>query len=590
MSFRSRLGSSFSRWAASPRGTAGAVLLGILLALPSLGVGLVHDDLLLRLALAVGPAGEPVAAHALYDFTTADPTRTSWLVEAGHMPWFTSPELSMRFFRPLSSLLYALDVALFGDAALPAHLHTLAWLVSFIVVVALLLREVVPPRAKNLAAAVFAVAGFHVMTSAWLAARHTLIGATFGALAIWAHVSWRGGGRRSLAVLAPLSLLTGLLASESTLGAVAGVVLYEALARDDAARARWVAAAPSLLIGLAHVTAYAAAGFGVHHSGTYITPFATPGAFIAALVTRLPVLLGELFGALPALLWGGAEPLRPVLAFWGIAWTGAALWLLVRAGRELAAAERRHLRWLMVWSVLALVPMVGGVPGGRLLPIASIGAAGVIGTVLASSWADRARGVRFAARALAALHFGLAPLVRIALALALQQASAVERRIAHEADLSACDDGDRAYLLTGADPVLSLFTPAAFHFYAPERVAGLSALRVLSMAPHDQEVRRGPDGSFELLVAAATRSANAFERVYRDRPLRPGESLRAGELEARVLAASTEGFPTHVRFELDGPLERVCFLVWDGARVTSHAPPPPGEVWRVPHHVGPGGM
>ncbi|MCZ7680897.1 MAG: hypothetical protein M5U28_19800 [Sandaracinaceae bacterium] len=397
--------------------------IGVLATLPALGVGFVHDDLLHRLVLEDRVAEYERGPHELYDFTGADPAATAEMIEAGYFPWFTDPALRIRFFRPLSSLLLALDSALFGRASLPAHLHSLLWFVLIALVAAAIFRRTLSPRGATLATLVYALAGAHADTTAWLAARHTLVGAAFGAVAVWAHIARRSEGSERIeagAIIAPLALLAGMLASETALGAVVFIALFELLVSRGPLRARALAALPTLTLGLAHLVFYVLAGYGTKNSAAYISPFDDPLAFVGAVFARGALLVAELYGALPSLISSIAEPLGlPGAVYGALAAAGCAL--LVYRGRDrLAEGEDRRLLWLGASSVVCLAPMVGGVLGGRLLPLALVGSSAVVGTAIAlafelASKSPLARRLAFAASGLALvlLHFVLAPLLRV---------------------------------------------------------------------------------------------------------------------------------------------------------------------------------
>jgi len=57
------------------------------------------------------------APFRLYSFLPGDPGLLREALDGGPMPWFTHPEAQVEFCRPLSSLLIALDHAVFGRAA-----------------------------------------------------------------------------------------------------------------------------------------------------------------------------------------------------------------------------------------------------------------------------------------------------------------------------------------------------------------------------------------------------------------------------------------------------------------------------------------
>ncbi len=580
-----------ARWLASSRGPRVAVLLGALATLPALRVGLLHDDLMHRTFLD-GVPGYRLAPHQLYDFTTADPEAVQRMIDHGYMPWFADPRLALRFFRPLSSLLLTSDDALFGQAALPAHVHSLLWFALIAIVAAAIFRRTLRPTSATVATLVFALAGAHAMTTAWLAARHTLVGASFGALVVWAHLRWRQDRWRPGAFLAPLFLIGGMLASETALGSVVFVALYELIVPRERMARRALHALPVFALGLAHLAFYALAGYGTRHSGTYISPFADPLAFAEAIVIRGPLLIGELYGAAPVMIAAMVEQLALPVAIYGLVMLAGCALVLYRA--KLPSIERRRLLWLGSASVVCLAPMVGGVLGPRLLALATIGSAAVVGAAIvegfraARSMRGLARvGVTVGVMVLVSLHLGFAPLVRTSLPGLLAGMSDAERQLALDADLSACPQGAMGYVLTGADPVLSLYAAPSLHFYTPQKAARLRAVSVVSMAEEAQELRTVGD-RVELAIIEP-RTANLFERVYRDEPMRAGDRVEAGELRVTVLDVE-DGWPTRVAMENARGWESACFLVWQGGRLRSMPPPDPGEVRVIAHELGPMGL
>lgn len=587
-----------SGWLASPRAPRVVVAIGVLFTLPALTVGFVHDDLLHRLALEDGIPEYALGPHELYDFTGEDVATVPRMIELGYLPWFTDPELRLRFFRPISSLLLALDSALFGRDAVLAHAHSLLWFLLMAIVVASIHRRALSPVAATVASAIYAVAGAHAMTTGWLAARHTLVGACFGAICVWAHLRWRDGGWRSGAIVAPLALVLGMLSSETALGAVVFVLLYELIVRREDVARRALAALPVFALGLAHLVFYALAGYGTKNSGAYISPFHEPLAFAEAIVTRGPLLVAEMFGAFPVLAAAIDPAMGAPVGIYGALVCAMCAFVLWRARAELDVDEGRRLLWLGTASIVCLAPMVGGVLGPRLLPLALVGSSAIVGATIVVAWRSaRSRaslGSRLALRApviaLVLLHFVLSPLVRASLPAFLDTMSEGERDLAVRADLSACADGAHAYLLTGADPSISLYAAQSLLFYERHEVTRLAQPRVLSMVAAGQELTVRDDDTFELAVLRdGPREASMFERVYRADPLAPGDRVVAGELGASVIEVDG-GFPTKVSFDVEGGLANVCFLVWRDGRLQSMPPPDPGEPRTIVHELGPMGM
>src|SRR5688572_16562650 len=90
-----------------------AVLAASLISIPSLFSGFSGDDLVQRLVLEGRVVGYAMGPLGLYDFTPPSfPAQK--LIDAGMFPWFASPELSLRFLRPVSSASLWLDHLLFG--------------------------------------------------------------------------------------------------------------------------------------------------------------------------------------------------------------------------------------------------------------------------------------------------------------------------------------------------------------------------------------------------------------------------------------------------------------------------------------------
>lgn len=77
----------------------------------------------------------------------------------------------------------------------------------------------------------------------------------------------------------------------------------------------------------------------------------------------------------------------------------------------------------------------------------------------------------------------LSPVVRVPTALAFRAISTAHRQIALDAGVGRCSDQGYLYLLTGADPSVTLYAWASLAFHAQEK-AGAERVRVLSFSPH----------------------------------------------------------------------------------------------------------
>ena len=211
-----------------------AALLAVLASLPSLFVGFVNDDLNHRLVLEGRVPGRSGTWFGLYDFTSPS-LPASALTRQGIFPWFTDPALALRFLRPLSSATLALDHALFGRNALIAHVHSLLWMAVLAGIVGRLFQRWFSAPAALVSAVVFALSGVHAIPLSWLASRHTLVAASFGALSpeakpgtcsapersiplsLWGWVRLREDGYKPGLALSAVALVASLLSSESGL-------------------------------------------------------------------------------------------------------------------------------------------------------------------------------------------------------------------------------------------------------------------------------------------------------------------------------------------------------------------------------------
>jgi hypothetical protein len=556
-------------------------------------VGFANDDLVQRLWLEGAIPDYALPAHSLYEFTGKYSSQA--LVSMEYAPWFTDPEWSLRFFRPLSSWSLALDHWLFGRSAVAAHAQSLAWLLTLIAAVTALYRRWLPARAATLASLVYVLAGGHGMSVGWIASRHVLVGGAFAAWGLWAHVARREGSFRAGVWLAPLLLVAGLCSSEIALGAFVLLGSYELFERREMPRQRVRAVLPAVLIVSSYLIAYGAFGFGSRGSSAYLSPFSDPTAFALAALVRAPELAAELYGAVPSMMAGALPPAgERVLAAFGALITLVVASLTWRCRGALGPELFRRLGWLGLASLLCLIPMAGGFIGGRMLPLASIGSAAMIGSVLDALWRQakaRAGASRWLTYALLSVlvvpHFGLALLVRLAMPLTFLQMEQAERKVAREAEIDGCPSGSTAYLLPGSDPVVALYASVAVAFFEPVRAAHLRGTMPLSLSPRDLLLRRLTDDTFELLTLGASRSS-PFEGLYRKAPMRVGDEVRTRGLHAEVLETS-EGAPTRVRLRFVGGDAQICLLRWH-AGALRRVSLSPGASLPLPHEPGPMGF
>jgi hypothetical protein len=491
-----------------------AVLTALLLALygPALGRGFVSEDFLLLRVLAQHPPWR----HPLAALTG---------------PWLGIDVV--RFYRPVSTALLALEAAAFGAHAVAFNVvHLLVHLANALLLYAFAARLRGLGRGPAFAAAVlFAVYPLHPNTVLFIASFATLFAATFLLAALVAYQRFRldGGRVRLVVALALLALALGSYEAAVILPLL--LMTYELLAAaGDGGRGgerlpRRLAATVPFFALVALYLAGRRAIFGVVLGGYAQTSQALlsmrPAALAGDLATSLvrlvvPVYDPPLGGAATALLF-------------------AALVLLPLAG--LIASRRRlgldALRlWLFggAWTVVAIAPFAfrPAVPGnGRYWYLASMGVALAVATL--AGWAREALAVAVGKRqgsphwlpvALPAAVVATLALAWIVLLVgtvsAYRRAGATARAV----------QGELARVAAAVDPASSLFVTGVPPFL--DNRAGVPVAQVLHYGLSDSI--RPPFGtSSRPIYPLATRTAAELLPVA------------AGGGEARIFAWDAAG-------------------------------------------------
>jgi hypothetical protein len=420
----------FCQWALGRHYPAVPVVLGLLLALPSLWGGLQMDDYTIRTAVMESELAPGISTSRWQPFTflDGDPVRTGRAMDAGLLPWWTDPECRLAFWRPLSAATHQLDFRVWPRHPWLMHLQSLAWFGLLIWTAAVLYRRILSAAgaawAAALAAVLFAVDDAHVFPAAWLANRNVLLAGTFGFLALVAYDRWRRDGWRPGAWLAPISLLAALLAKESAVS-VGGYLLAYAVFLDRASwRSRFAALLPSAVVGIAWYGVYKMLGFGAAGSGVYVDPASDPIGFLHHVAWNGPILLLAQWGMpgsdLSMAISAAALKMHWLWAVFYLALVALLLFPLVR--RDATA------RFWTMGMLLSLLPACLAFPMDRLLVFVGLGAMGLLAQVLAgwkegAVWLSRRSIWRKPAGvfmgALVAVHLVLAPVFFLLLTISL---------------------------------------------------------------------------------------------------------------------------------------------------------------------------
>ncbi len=574
------------RWLETPLVALWAAMLAVLLALPCLWTGLQTEDWVFQdVARNAEDVRVPwsVNLHGHRKSRDADTVFGHNQLERslGAQPWIAAPRFHVSFWRPLTSLTHLADYRWWPEAVWWMHAqNVLAYAALAALATALFRRFLGPTWWAGLAGILYAVDDAHAHAVGWIANRNALFGAAFAAATLLLHDRWRRGGSRPAAVLAPLALALGLASSEIAVGAI-GYLLAHALLLDSASRARRVlAVVPCLAVTVVWAVVYRALGHGAHGSGAYLDPLANPGSFALEGPLRvLALALGQL-GAPPSDSWATMAPASVWLSVGGLAVSAVvawAAWPLLRANRGLAC--------LAVGGVLSLLPVSAALPEDRLLLLAGLGGAAVVGCALGAaldrdalvSSGARRVGMRLLAVPLLLVHAVAAPFTFPARVLTMDR---YEQRLRGMSESAYSQIGHMSQALVivnapdfyfGAMMVMSRIARREQLAHSTVVLVGsLGEATLTGVDPNAIEVR--PHGGF---------MTSPFNRIYRGSsdPLAPGDVIRFPGVEARVLEVLPSGDPLAVLFRFEMALldPRMKWMVHRDGKYLPVDPPEAGQ-------------
>ncbi|WP_156763032.1 hypothetical protein [Mycobacterium sp. E787] len=573
-----------------PRALSAIVVLAALIALPTVLIGFFADDYSL---IAEVEHSVPAFAHHspvdLYRFAD-DRVELERQIRNGPLPWFTDPGFRMHFFRPLTSLLFTLDHAVWGHFAAGYHVTSVLLYAALVLSVGLLFRATLGVRkpgpaavTAGLAALLFAVEAFHSEPVGWISSRHVLVAAIPAVLSLVAHLRYLRDGWRPGGWLGPLGVVAALLSSETGLGAVACWFCLDALGpappERSSPRSRLLASLPVIAIAAGYVGMYTFFKFGAA-GNIYRGPTSDPLGFLEAAAVRVPTLAGfSLTGFIPDL-----PPIGSMVI--GFAACAVAFGLYMLARPAISIDERVTLRWLLPGALLSMVVASAGAPSPRLLLFPSIATAFLLAVfvyrgvqVLANP--GRRRLLRAGCYAIVALHMVVAP---IEFLVATAQLADVARRGSNIFWNAEIDHSVTTHVMVLAAPdAHAAFYPAVVaEALAPHTT---SAWQILSMANGNHRFTRTGAASFRLDVIGGAATYNPSEEMFRSSrtPVRVGDLVKLSGATVTVLAVDGPE-PTSIEITVDVPLDNsaLALLSWRDGRLVRLVPPPVGTSINLP--------
>jgi hypothetical protein len=134
------------------------VAVGAVIFLPAIRAPLFLDDYF-QTSMIEGTYPSPRSPFNLYDFVGKKDH--ALLLARGLLPWWSHPRLTVRFLRPLSSILIFADHRILGNRPLLSHLHSFAWWAAATLAARALFRRTIAPRSALFAMVIFALAACH---------------------------------------------------------------------------------------------------------------------------------------------------------------------------------------------------------------------------------------------------------------------------------------------------------------------------------------------------------------------------------------------------------------------------------------------
>jgi hypothetical protein len=519
-------------------------------------------------------------------FSFATPESSPALLEQGVAPWWTDPELTISFYRPLSSLLRWVDHLLWPEDMVLMHLHSLVWFGLLLAAVAVLYRSMAPsPRHAVLALLLFALDDARAGPVAWVAQRNALVALVPAVLALAAHHRWRAHGSRACARLAPGALFVALQGGEAALSVCGYLLAYALVLERSSWWVRLRSLSPYLLVLLLWAVVYLYQGRGAQHSGIYIEPIHAPLQYLRAVLERLPILLLSEFALPVSDLWE-VYPLitswmQPAVYGFAVLVLGG-LWLLVRP----LAREQPVLRFWLLGTLLASLPACCVHPQDRMLTVTSLGGAALIAAlllrVLSPSDAAPSRLVKASMAALAFVHLVLAPLLLPLRHFDIYAGEQLTAR-ADRSVPSGPEIAQQSVILV--NPPVDIMAVNFLVFRVLRRVRLPKHFRALATGESDLYVERVDERTLRLKPAngfLATGSQILFRRP--DRSLHVGDSVRLSDVEYQVTAATADGRPAQVDVHFAEPLEShaLRFMQWGKYEYVPFTPPAVGQAVVIP--------
>ena len=573
----------------------------ILIMLPALKTGLFWDDLPQR-AVELRPSQLPPRMHetgnptdsgsfstVLRDFFfNRSPQDMALMKSYGILPWWTSDNLRIGLWRPVTAFTHWLDYQLFSDSPMLMHAHNIAWFAAIVFLITIVYRKLMGAGwAAGFAALLYLLDSNTYGPVMFVANRGFMLSLFFGLLCLYEHHQWRSTKSRSGCVLSALFLALSLFANEGGASTFAFILAYALVLEPGSLRSRALTVLPSILVIVLWRTIYTLSGFGLFHWGIYIDPANEPLEFGRVVIPRVTVLLGgQLTSLSPDLLLAMNQSLQSkVIAFYCVSVVAALIVFF-----PLLRRNRIAVFWFAV-MVLAVIPAATVVPLSKNLGFVAVGAYGLIANFVAGLITRPSRlpeGLAY--RILAWVACALLILVHVPGAIAGRVVAVKATAFALDGMTHLCDVGDSPnmenenVIVVNATCTLALgFAPfyKAYHHQPLSRT-----LRALVPGCTSFDVQRTDDKTLVIQSQApdifscdnvgpihVAYALSAVNLLVGEPKCKKGDRYDLGRLTVEVLESDASDLASRVAFRFDTSLDSPDFYwIWWDWRTWSYQP------------------
>ncbi len=312
--------------------------------------------------------GEPWALLS-NQFNFFDPRSANYaaLKEYGILPWWTSADAKLHFFRPLATATHLIDYALWPDNTHLMHAMNMLWYLLGLCMIFLCFRQLGVKQPIALLAFVFVildVSTFHV--TSWIASRSMLMLIALGFFCLFAY--HKGVSSKIWYGLSLLLLGLSFLTAEGAIGICMYLAAYVLVFDERAWRTRFLAILPFALIAVVWRFFYINAGFGAEGLDFYVDPSNDLAAFTHRALTLYPTRFFELFSGIDVMSGQISLDIQK-----GFFFAGLALFILLVSLLWQPLRSDKTLRFFFVGAMLSLIPALTIALPSRTLLLPNIG-------------------------------------------------------------------------------------------------------------------------------------------------------------------------------------------------------------------------